>query len=103
MVNYFVILNVVTLFLVSYTLSDSSSITAFGQNNKLIFTPSDNPYNKTFAKWANDWWDYHLGIKDIKNNPAYPTPGIVILLKSVLGTRMAVLFGFCQMEKIGPI
>jgi hypothetical protein len=59
----------VTLFFVSYTLSDSSSSSdVFGQSNKLIFTPSDNPYNKTFAKWADEWWKYHTGIKNIKSN-----------------------------------
>jgi hypothetical protein len=74
MANYFVILNIVILFLISYALIGNSSSNAFGQINKLIFTPSDNPYNKTFAKWAADWWEYHLGIKDIKNNPNLSHP-----------------------------
>ena len=64
----------ITLFLVFFILSDSSSSVVSGQTNKLIFTPSDNPYNKTFAKWAADWWGYHLGIKDIKNNPSLSHP-----------------------------
>ncbi len=41
---------------------------SYGQGNISIFTPDDNPYNKTFSEWAASWWNYHLGIEDIKDN-----------------------------------
>jgi hypothetical protein len=38
----------------------------FALNKELIFTPQDKPYNKTFAEWTRDWWNWHLSIQDIK-------------------------------------
>jgi hypothetical protein len=35
-------------------------------NREFIFAPEDRPYNKTFAEWARDWWNWHLSIQDIK-------------------------------------
>jgi hypothetical protein len=61
----FVIISLITLFITfSYNNKNNSNI-AYGQK---IFTPSDNPYNKTFAEWAHQWWIWHLSIPDIKDN-----------------------------------
>jgi hypothetical protein len=42
--------------------------TAYGSTQDLIFTPDDSPYNKTYSDWANEWWQWHLSIPDIKEN-----------------------------------
>jgi hypothetical protein len=46
----------------------------YGQGNISIFTPEDRPYNKTFSEWAASWWNYHLGIVDIKENASLAHP-----------------------------
>jgi len=39
---------------------------SFALNRELILTPQDKPYNKTFAEWTRDWWNWHLSIQDTK-------------------------------------
>lgn len=54
------------LFITIYQSTGNFLTESFALNRELIFTPQDNPYNKTFAEWARDWWNWHLSIQDIK-------------------------------------
>jgi hypothetical protein len=54
------------LFITIYQSGGNFLTESFALNRELIFTPQDNPYNKTFAEWARDWWNWHLSIQDTK-------------------------------------
>jgi hypothetical protein len=34
----------------------------YGNGSKLIFSPTDKPYNQTYANFTKDWWLWHLSI-----------------------------------------
>jgi hypothetical protein len=59
---------IITLYSFGYNQRSSA------ESQELVFTPKDNPYNKTFADWAVWWWNHHLSIPNIKENNSLSHP-----------------------------
>lgn len=47
---------------------------SLSENDDLIFSINDKPYNTTFAEWTSWWWNKHLSIPDIKDNASLSHP-----------------------------
>lgn len=51
-----------------------NSVLSYSNGNELIYSVEEQPFNKTFAEWANWWWNKHLSIPDIKNQKELSHP-----------------------------
>jgi hypothetical protein len=56
----------IALFIIAFQNGGNFFNNSFALNRELISIPLDKPYNKTFAEWTRDWWNWHLSIQDTK-------------------------------------
>ena len=55
----------VIIFYIPYYSSGHLFSNAYSQNSNLVFLPGDKPYNQTFNKWVEEWFNWFLSIGDI--------------------------------------
>lgn len=55
-----ILLSTVTVFVALTIVCGNSVFYAFADNSNLIYSPTDHPYNQSFATFAEKWWQWHL-------------------------------------------
>jgi hypothetical protein len=67
------IVGILSVVIFSFLALNTGSL-ANGSTQDLVFSPDDSPYNKSYADWAREWWQWHLSIPDIKENDSLAHP-----------------------------